>query len=152
MCCMVLNSGMYSCILLWLATLTRRTETQLNISVGCTQCMGTALLQYNHTTSHKKVVVCFQDSYVMFSEQSIRIWQECSMPVPFLKLWVQYIHIYHAFSKLQRMFVIFTVTWWWRTVADTTYLHTFHWCVFVFLKDRQVTVRLFNFTTGIIKI
>jgi len=72
MSCMVLNSGMYSCVLLWLATLRRCTETQLNISVGCTECMGTALLQYNRTTSYKKVVVCFQDIYVMYSVQSIR--------------------------------------------------------------------------------
>ena len=152
MSCMVLNSGVYSCILLWLATLRRSTETQLNISVGCTECRGTAVFQYYHIKSHKKVVVGFQDTLCNVLSTKYKNITECSMPVPFLKLWVQYIHIYHAFSKLQRMFVIFTVTWWWRTVADTTYLHTLHWRVFVFLKDQQVTVRLFNFTIGIIKL
>jgi hypothetical protein len=49
MSCMVSNSGMFSCILLWLASLRRCTETQLNISVGHTERMGTAL---SHVQSH----------------------------------------------------------------------------------------------------
>lgn len=83
MSCMLLNSGMYSCILLSLVTLRRCRETQLNISVGCTECMGTALLQYNHITSHKKVVVYFQDSYVMYSVQITRIQQSALYLCPY---------------------------------------------------------------------